>query len=369
MRKTFLLCTLLLLITIGSTHTDAFGQVNLDKDAILNKLQQQKKERHTKAMIAGVWKGDQEIMTVALGESMTLIPADINMHVRIGGVSEIIYGTMFWIMVDKGIIKPDDKLSKYLLNMLSAESVTLEMLMKNTAGYKDYVPNQDFETLVTKEPFHQFSREDLLNYSIGGGQLNFPPGTQQKYSHTEFTILGEALEKASGKPMSELYAEYIIAPLDLKNTGYFYNSDMPSPVLHAFSSDRGIYEDATFWNPSWVGESGPLYSTLNDISVFARAFGKGTLLTPGSFNSLVSAPAGMEFPGPYFASGFVVGNGWYFQNPAFNGYSGAFGYFPKDELTVIIYTTESEDPKSGAQAFPSMLELIKLITPGNEIKL
>jgi hypothetical protein len=58
-------------------------------------------------------------------------------------------------------------------------------------------------------------------------------------------------------------------------------------------------------------------------------------------------------------------NGWYIQNPSFNGYSGAFGYLPSKEITVIIFTTQSEDPMSDAQAFQILKEFTKILTPEN----
>jgi hypothetical protein len=40
---------------------------------------------------------------------------------------------------------------------------------------------------------------------------------------------------------------------------------------------------------------------------------------------------------------------------------------PSKELTIIVFTTETEDKKSGAQAFPIVQELTKLLTPENVI--
>ncbi|MBK8981604.1 MAG: beta-lactamase family protein [Ignavibacteria bacterium] len=346
-----------------SFNTNISGQTSADRDVLLKKITELKEETKVKSLITGIKKGDEEILTIALGESMTSVPASADMHIRIGGVSEIFFGTLLMILSEKGEIDIDEKISKWMPELLAADKVTPLMLIKNTAGYKDYVLNKDFVDLVTKEPFRNFSREEIIAYSVGGGELNFTPGTDQKYSHTEFTILGKVIERATGKKMPELYEEYIFSPLNLQNTGYSVNQELPSPVLHAFSSDRGIYEDATYWNPSWTGDSGPLYSNLNDLIRFARAFGKGSLLTPASFERLVSRPEGAKNPDLYFASGFVVANGWYAQNPSFNGYSGAFGYLPEDDLTVIVFTTQSDDPKSDAQAFKILKEIVKIISP------
>lgn len=344
------------------------AQELIPKDSILTILKDLKDKSKVKSLIATVRKGDEEIITVALGESMTSIPADAVMHLRIGGISETFFGTLLMILSEKGVIDIDEKISAWLPDLLSADKVTPRMLIKNTAGYKDYVTVKELIDEFIKDPFRDFSREELIQFSVKDGEMNFPPGTDQKYSHTEFTILGEVLERATGKTLAELYEEYIFNKLDLKNTGYSFNSDLPYPVLHAYSSDRGIYEDATFWNPAWTRESGTIYSNIYDLAKWARVFGTGSMLKPESFKQLVSPPDIKVDPEKYFASGFGVMNGWYIQNPSFNGYSGGFGYLPSGEITVIIFTTQSEDPASDSQAFNILKEISGILSPDNVIE-
>ena len=35
--------------------------------------------------------------------------------------------------------------------------------------------------------------------------MNFPPGTSQRYSHTDNVILGQVIQRATGQSMKELY--------------------------------------------------------------------------------------------------------------------------------------------------------------------
>jgi len=344
-------------------NLNSYAQLLSLKDSILNKLTQLKDQTHVKSLIGGIWEGDRNLLSVALGESMTSVPADTSMHVRIGGITETFFGTLVMMLVDQGKIRLDDKVSKWMPDLLEANKVTIGMLIRNTSGYKDYVLNKDFIELATKEPFRRFTRREIVSYSTSDGKLDFPPGTKQKYSHTNFTILGELLEMSTGKTLAQLFEENIFRTLGLSHTGYNIDAQLPDPVLHAFSSDRGVYEDATFWSPSWTQDSGPIYSNLNDLAKWGPVFGKGKLLSPETFKELISRPTGESNPDIYMASGFVVANGWYFQNPSFNGYSGAFGYFPSKEITVFIFTTQSEDPASGAQAFVIFKELTKILTP------
>lgn len=358
----------ILVLAFTGIFSNTFSQnAGVDKDLILSKLNVLKNETGVKSLLAEIRKGEQGILRVALGESMTSVPADAGMHFRMGGVTETFLGTLLMILSDKGKINLNDRISKWMPDLIFADEVTIKMLIKNTAGYKDYVYNKTFDSIVINEPFRNISREEIILYGTGDGKLEFNPGTNQKYSHTEFTILGEVIEKITGQTIAELYEEYIFRPLGLEHTGYSYTPELPSPVLHAYSKDRGVYEDATFWNPSWTGESGSLYSNLNDLGKWAYCFGKGKLLSKESFNELVSKPEPVTNNDLYFASGFVVANGWYLQNPDFNGYSGAFGFMPSEEYTVIIFTTISENTGNDKKAFYIFKEIVKMLTPESEI--
>jgi hypothetical protein len=55
---------------------------------------------------------------------------------------------------------------------------------------------------------------------------------------------------------------------------------IPEPVLHAYTTERGPFEDSTYWNPSWTTASGAiLTSDICDLEISARAVGTGRLLS------------------------------------------------------------------------------------------
>lgn len=359
-----LLATLILLLgTLTSPAPADPSSPHLDPKQLTKQLTTLKQQHKARALVAKVLQGDREVLSLPLGDSMTGVPATTDMHLRIGGISQTFTGTLVMMLVERGQLHLHDTIAQWLPKLPAADKVTVEMLLKNTSGYKDYVTDEAFLHDVTADPFRAFTLDQLIRYAVADGKLEFEPGSKQHYSHTNFSILAEVIEKATGKSTADHYRDLIFKPLGLQHTGYMHNADLPYPVLHAYSSDRNIYEDATFWDPTWPGESGPLYSTLPDLARWLRVHGKGTLLKPQSFQTLLSRPEGAGRPDLYMASGFVVSNGWYFQNPSFNGYSGAYGYLPSKDLTLIIFTTQSPDPNSNAAAFPIMRELIKTITP------
>lgn len=242
------------------------------------------------------------------------------------------------------------------------------MLVANTAGYIDYVYVKDFQELQQAQPFRTFTDDELIQYSVRDGKMNFPPGTSQKYSHTDNVILGQFIQRATGESIKDLYDEYLFGPLGMKDTRFPTNQNIQNPVLHAFTDEREVYEDNTYWNPSWASTPGLPTSNLRDLGKWGPVFGSGRLLTPELFKMQTAfVDLGKNKPDLYFAFGFVVANGWYVQNPAINGYSGGFAYKPSIGVTITAEATQSETASSEKAGFLIVREITKYVTPKSPI--
>jgi D-alanyl-D-alanine carboxypeptidase len=245
--------------------------------------------------------------------------------------------------------------------LLSADQVTVRMLVANTAGYIDYVRVDDFLDLQVAEPFPTFTDEELINYSVRDGKMNFAPGTSQQYSHTDNVILGQVIQRATGQSMRELYEKNIFGPMGMKDTQFPIDQTIQSPVLHAYTMDRKIYEDCTYWNPFWGSTPGLPTSNIHDVGKWGPILGTGRLISPAHFQEQIaptSVGKGKNKPDLYFAYGFVVANGWLVQNPSINGYSGAFGYDLASGVTIVVGATKSEKTPDGT-AFNILREVTK----------
>ena len=349
-------------------HTPASpGAADFDGQTFEASVGRLRTETGARAVLAGLWVGDEAVKRIALGDSMTGVPADTDMTVRIGGISQLFLGTLLMRLVEQGRLSLDDKVSKYLPDLFAADKVTVGMLARNTAGYKDYVHDPTFVDLMLADPFKQFTSQEIMDLGVKDGELAFTPGTQQKYSHTEFTILCEVMERATGRSMADLFHAEIFGPLGLTRTGYSSSPTLPDPVLHVFSSERGVYEDATFWNPSWAGGSGILYSSLDDLGTWGPVFGKGRLLRESSFRELTRRPDAALRSDLYFATGFVVANGWFLQNPMINGYTGTMGYLSDLDLTLVVFASQPPTPKVEHPAFEIFKKLVLELAPSHPI--
>src|SRR5208282_2044200 len=138
---------------------------NANADRVRAIVQAGAQKAGTKAVEFGMWVHNREILTMALGDSMTTVPATTDMHYRIGGIAETFMSTLLLMLVEQGRISLDDKISRWFPHLLAADQVTVRMLVANTAGYIDYVTVEGFLKLELAEPFRTFADEELINYS------------------------------------------------------------------------------------------------------------------------------------------------------------------------------------------------------------
>jgi D-alanyl-D-alanine carboxypeptidase len=155
-----------------------------------------------------------------------------------------------------------------------------------------------------------------------------------------------ALQKITGRPVATLMQDNILSPLGLHETASSSTADIPSPVLHAFDSERGLYEESTFWNPSWTLATGAIMtSTIEDVRKSAIAIGEGTLLSPASHQEQIAPVSLISPPGQpkvYYGLGVGLTNSWVVQNPSFFGFNGAMAYLPSKKIAIAVTTALGE---------------------------
>lgn len=321
---------------------------------------------HLKSVIVRVTVDGKEIVTKAVGESMTGVPATVDMNFRNGAVAISYVSTLLLKLVDEKKLSLEDKVSKWLPEIPHADQVTLGQLAHMTSGYVDYVlGNQEFGERLYSNPFHNWTTDELLSFAVNK-PLYYEPGTNWNYAHTNYVILGLALEKATGQKMEDLMKEKVLDPLGLKNTVASQTAAIPEPVLHAFSSERrgylGIpdgtpfYEESSFFDPSWTITRGAIQtSNIFDLHDTAIAIGTGKLLSPESYKAMVSTELRgktTELPGCLtckvqddhytFGLGVVLTGNWIAQTPLFSGYSAIEAYLPSQKIAIAVAVTYAE---------------------------
>ncbi len=296
-----------------------------------------------KAVIARVDVGGRTVLREAVGRSQADVPAGLRMHFRIGSMAIPWLTTLVLQLQEERRLSLDDRISRWLPDVPRADRVTVRMLANNTSGYLDYIQgNQAFIDRFHASVFKRWRPSELVDIALARG-FACDPGACFNYAHTNYILLGRIVEAVTGRSTADEMERRVLRPLGLGETRIASTATIPRPVLHAFTSERGVYEDSTTWSPSWtLGDGMIATSTIDDLATAGRAVFTGRLLSADSYRQLVTPPAvEPNTPAVGYGLGLLVANGWRIQNPSLNGYSGVLAHLPARRLTVAATVTST----------------------------
>ncbi|MDR2322348.1 MAG: beta-lactamase family protein [Microbacterium sp.] len=321
------------------------------------------KAESLKAVIVRVTVGGKVVAMQAFGDSMTGVPATTDMHFRNGAVAFEYVSTLLLEYVDEGRITLDDTVDRWMPSLPESHKVTLRMLTNQTTGYPDFETDPEWTAAYNADPFHEFTFDERLKDAFNR-PLQFEPGTNWSYAHTNFMILGHILSMIGGAPLDQLLQTKVLGPMGLTQTAAYSTATVPEPVLHAYSSERRVAlgippsmpftEESTFWNPAWGTPIGAAETTtITDMATTAVAVGTGKLLSSKSFHEMTDSKLiGFGTPLPVCAGscftqvegynyglGVVRSGSWQLQNPLLSGYSATEAYLPSKKIAVAVATT------------------------------
>ncbi|GGY74943.1 serine hydrolase domain-containing protein [Streptomyces omiyaensis] len=341
------------------------GPLSGDARRVLEVARKARKDLALNAVLLRVTVDGRELVTGALGESMTGVPAEPDMHFRAGSVAFAHIGTALLRLAEQRRLRLDDTVERWLPEVPRAGEITLRMLANNTSGLHDYVTDPAFGAELSPHPFRAWTPDELLAFPFSH-DFWYDPGTNWSYSHANYLLLSRALERITGTRIDHLVRELVTGPLGLRETRNSFTPEIPSPVLHAFTSDRGLYEESTFWNPSWTtGPGAVITSTVCDMARSAEGIGSGELIGPRSYRILLdpgtvglgtptaTCPASIcleQTEERHFGLGVIVSGGWLLQNPSFSGYAALQAYLPSKRLSIAVSATKTAATGDGNMA-------------------
>lgn len=212
---------------------------------------------------------------------------------------------------------------------------------------------------------------------LGSVPLEHQPGTRWLY-HVSLDVLGVLVARAAGQPFEDVLAERVLAPLGMRDTGFWVRpGDLdrfgPSFWSDPSTGERGVYDPVDGqWAapPRFASGGGGLVSTVDDVHAFAAmlraggAHGPHRLLRAGTVaamttNHLTPEQLTSAAPDPTGTLGWGFGLGVQVApDPVTGRAAGGYGWDggmgtswstdPALDLVVVLLTnqlwTSSEPP-------------------------
>lgn len=235
--------------------------------------------------------------------------------IRIASLTKLMTSEMLVKLLDQGVVKLDDPLSKYAppgahVPTYQGSPIRLVNLATHTSGLPREQPGGAAHRPVFVWPT-QSQRWSYLNNAT----LKSAPGTQASYSNLAFDLLADALGNAAGKPYSQLFEEQISRPLGMKDTTF---TPSPDQCRRLMVAEKGA---SPCNNTLAAVGSGGVYSTPGDMmrwmqqylssDFYHRSNQADRMQTLIYQRNQLTRVVGMDVPGKADA----LGLGWVYMSP------------------------------------------------------
>jgi D-alanyl-D-alanine carboxypeptidase len=227
-----------------------------------------------------VWRGSSGVAVMGTSRA---VPVDGLF--RVGSISKTFVATVVLQLVAEGRVRLEDPVERWLPGVVpNGRNITLRQLLNHTSGLYDYVKT------VPKPPSAEFFADrwrtrtaaEQIQQALAHPPTSQHPGEEYSYSNTGYLLLGEVIQKVTGRTYGQEIKRRVIRPLRLRGTVVPGTSPwIPGPHPHGYvPTDLSLthYVDYTELNPTLFGASGDMISTTKDLNRFFAALLGGRLL-------------------------------------------------------------------------------------------
>lgn len=277
-------------------------------------------------------QGDEVVFKQAYGyaEATKGIRANGGTKYKIGSITKTFTATMIMQLVEEKKILLTTKLSRFFPKIENADKITIEHLLYQRTGIKDYANADATLTDVLGKP----NIKELITKKIEKYPSLFEPDSKFEYSNSNYFILGEIIEKITKKSYAENLEKRIASQLNSKNTYYTtQKTDVTKRESYSYTFNGENWEQVDEWNNDIAFSSGGIISTPEDLTKFIRMLFKGSFVSPASLELMKTLKdtygmALIRFP---FGE-----RKFYGHNGKIEGFESSMGYYEKDDMSISL---------------------------------
>jgi Tol biopolymer transport system component/CubicO group peptidase (beta-lactamase class C family) len=197
---------------------------------------------------------------------------------RVGSVTKTFTATIVLQLAEEGKLRLESTLGEHLPGVVPrGEEITIRHLLQHRSGLANITDYPKWLSEAERSP--STSPINSLRFAASK-PVAFEPGSQGRYSNTNYIALGLVIEKVTGRSYAEELKQRVLDPLGLSRT------ELPTtrrlPDLH----DGG-------YNPNLPWAAGAIVSNAHDLSRFYSALLSGRLLSSASLATMKKSVAGI----------------------------------------------------------------------------
>ncbi|MBV1923242.1 MAG: serine hydrolase [Flavobacteriaceae bacterium] len=232
------------------------------------------------------------------------IPNKPNTKHRLGSITKQFTAMLILQLVVEGTIDLQEPIITYLPDYPKAtgDIITTHHLLTHTSGIPNYTADSKFMEDESRDPY----TPSAFVKKFDERELDFAPGEKFNYSNSGYFLLGELLEKLTGKTYEQLLHDKIFKPLQMNDTGYDNHKDILKNRATGYQKQGAGYINSKYLDMSIPYAAGSMYSTVEDLYKWDQALYTTTLL-PKEYMTLYFKPYIPAFGNAQYAYGWGVG--------------------------------------------------------------
>jgi CubicO group peptidase (beta-lactamase class C family) len=308
-----------------ASRIDAFVRTEMVKD-------------HIPGLSVAVVKGGKSVFERGYGSANIELsaPATADSVYELQSVTKQFTATAIMLLVADGKIKLDRPVSEYLPDLPSAWSgITIRHLLTHTSGVADYTEAPGWGASIRQDR----TPEELL-MPVKKMPLLFVPGSQWRYSNSNYYLLGQVIERLSGRTWADFLAARIFRPLGMTASRANELTVIVPKRASGYHWSKGGLINVPPISPSQKWAAGGVISSVKDLIIWDGALSSGKLLsrdslammlTPAKLTTGTDAPYGFGNELEQDHGHRVAGH----QGSGL-GFNTTFLRFVDDKVTVIV---------------------------------
>jgi hypothetical protein len=188
---------------------------------------------------------------------------------NIASVTKPMTSTVAIKLIDQKKLGLRDSLVRWLPGFPRGDSIRVIHLIQHRSG----IPHEVVPDSEMTRPFTAAGVAERAKRL----PLDFPPGSQSRYSSGGFEVLARVLERASGRDYGELLAERIFRPLGMEHTTHGDGRALMPGRAAGYVPGPGGLENAPLEDFSALVGAGSVWSTARDLHRFVEGVTGGKL--------------------------------------------------------------------------------------------
>jgi CubicO group peptidase (beta-lactamase class C family) len=278
-----------------------------------------------------VARGDDVIFSKAYGSANLEwnVPNEPATKFRIGSITKQFTAALILLLEEDGKLTLQDPLGRHVAGVpASWKGITLFHLLTHTSGIRNFTALPDYRVRQVQPSSPAETLERLR-----GEPLDFPPGSQFRYSNSGYLMLGHVIERVTGRPYAEVLQARILTPVGMTGSGYDSNAAIIAKRASGYRPSPIGPQNAEFVHMTVPHAAGALYSTTGDLHRWVRGLFGGRVVSAASLQKMTTPHLND------YALGLTVrdiGRRTIAHGGGINGFNAFLAYYPGAEVTIAV---------------------------------